>query len=113
MSDKFHLSIYSRRWGHNDSYSIKITDNGWDFTATMTHLSGECDKKGNPFVFKALDHESINYPKELDEYLEHLWYVIKEEGLSREEIQESLNTLADWINLCEKNSPSGIWKSFK
>lgn len=113
MDNEFNFNIYSRRWGHDDYYSIILTDNGWNFSATATHLSGECDKKGNPFLFNTLEHESINYPKELDEYLEHLWYQVKEQGLNQEEIQNALNALAEWISLCEKSSPMGLWASLK
>lgn len=113
MEKEFKFNVYSRRWGHYDHYTIKLNENGWDFSGVSVPLSGECDKAGNPFLFKTLDHDTINYPKDLGEYLEWLWYQATEQGLSQEEIQNALNMLAEWVSLCEKSSPKGIWESYK
>ncbi|URZ16360.1 hypothetical protein [Clostridium felsineum] len=113
MDKEFDFSIYSRRWGHDDDYSLKITDKGWNFLCVSVPMSGECDKAGNPFLINKLENELINYPKDLGEYLEWLWEKVKKENLTDEKIQESLNILAEWINLCEKNSPKGIWETMK
>lgn len=66
----------------------------------------------SPSLFKTLDN-SVNYPKDLGEYLEWLWYQATEQRLKEEEIQDVLNILTEWVSLCEKNSPGGIWKTFK
>ncbi len=111
IGDKFEVQIYSRRWGHVDSYTVIRNEKGW----TISHFGtgGQSDKTGNPYLFKILNHDSINFPEELPGYMEWLWQRAEEDGLTHEEVQDALNELTTWINLCEQNSPRGIWKGFK
>lgn len=112
--DKYRLNIFTRRWGHDDTYTIEFTDTGWIFNGVMIPNSGPCDPKGVPYLYQTLDHDSVNYPEALGEYLEYLWYKINEGELQSSEIQHSLNVLCDWINICEKSSPiEGVWDHFK
>lgn len=106
------LKVYSRRWGHDDTYDIEKTSTGWciGFGAEGT---ADCDKKGNPQLFKCLDHDSVNYPEELGGYLEWLWDESTDKGMDNVEIQEQLNLLGNWISETERNSPKGIWKGYK
>jgi hypothetical protein len=107
----FEIKIYSRRWGHYDTYNVKRTISGWIIGNIA--ISGSCDKTGKPYLFENLNHDLINYPEELPGYFEWLWEKASEEGLSHEKVQESLNILGEWISDCEKKSPKGIWSTFK
>lgn len=111
IDHEFEFNVFSRRWGHDDRYRIKRTANGWQ----INHLGigGPCNRKGEPFLFENLDHDSINYPEELPGYMEWLWDQCSELGLTHDQVQAALNELADWVSLCERNSPRGIWQSFK
>jgi hypothetical protein len=103
------LRVFSRRWGHDDVYEISRTENGWQFAGLSIH--GECDKSGHPFLFKALDHDSINYPADLRGYMEYLWNESADQN--EEWIQERLNELSEWIRTVEKSSPaSEFWKTY-
>jgi len=106
------LKVYSRRWGHEQIIEVEITEKGWNINSPGL-LGGECDSKGNPYLFEHLDHDGINYPEELGGYMDYLWRKAKEENMSDEEIQEHLDELGRWISIVEKNSPGGIWKYFK
>lgn len=105
------LLVFSRRWGRRDAYSVKRTETGW----VVEHMSigGECNKTGEPYLFKNLDHDSINYPADLGEYMEWLWDQVEEQNMSDEGMQEALDVLGDWISIVEENSPGGVWKPFK
>ena len=106
----FDLPVYSRRWGHEESYHLKRTKSGWEFR----HFhSGACDKRGAPLLYDSLDHDSINYPEELGGYLEYLWERAEKDGLSHEQVQEALTVLGRWIITCEQSSPEGIWTHYK
>jgi len=96
--------VYSRRWSHNDSYEIKKTDKGW----FVTHLTikGDCDKQGKPYLMENLDHDCINYPEALGEYLEYVWDKSTEENWTEDKIQEKLNEVSEWTIAVEKSSPS-------
>lgn len=111
IDTKYEIEIYSRRWGHTDRCEITRVKNGWIIKKLM--IGGKSNKRGEPYLKEILDHDSINYPEELPGYLEWLWDQAKEKGLNHTEVQNSLNNLAEWINLCEKNSPEGIWDGYK
>jgi len=111
IDHEFELKIYTRRWGHDDTYHIKRISSGW--IIGNISISGNCDKSGKPFLFENLRHDSINYPEELPEYLEWLWEQAAEQGMGHEQVQDSLNQLGSWIATCEKSSPEGIWEAYK
>lgn len=108
----FHFEIYTRRWGHYDHYKLTRTETGWDFTGNATFNNGLCDPSGKPFLFKTLDHEFVNYPHDLGEYLSYLWQAANDRGLSPEQVQESLTNLSKWIEICESSTPKGIFKGY-
>ncbi len=111
LGTEFSIKIFSRRWNHEDVYKFLRTFNGW----SISNLSGkvQCDKKGYPALYIMLNHDSINYPESLPNYLEWLWDQAQEIGLDYNQVQEELSRLADWINICEKNSPKGIFEDYK
>jgi hypothetical protein len=111
LGKEFEVKIYSRRWGHEDRYRIKRTEAGW----TIRNLArgGPCDKKGYPGFFQALDGDQINYPEELPGYLKWLWDRAAENGLSPDEVQAGLDSLAEWISICEQHSPMGVFSGYK
>ena len=104
------LVVYSRRWAHDDVYTINKTENGW----YVRHLAinGECDKTGSPYLFENLDHDSISYPSDLGICMEYLWDESKDKDESW--LQERLNELSEWIKNVEKSFPSSeFWKQCK
>ncbi|CAM4387981.1 hypothetical protein BAMA_10570 [Bacillus manliponensis] len=111
IGHEFDFKVFSRRWGNEDVYKIKRIESGWH----LSHLSytGDCKKDGSPFLYASFTHDSINYPESLPGYFEWLWEQAQEEGLSYDDVQSSLNQLAEWVNLCEKGSPSGVFRGYK
>ena len=112
IDHEFTFKVFSRRWGHYDTYHIQRTATGWNI-GFRTTARGPCDKDGNPDLYKTLDHDSINYPNALPGYLEWLWEQGAEQGLSHEVVQLALDQLAEWVSLCEKNTPGGIFRGWK
>ena len=108
---EFTFEVYSRRWGGIDVYKVVRIKTGWEFTNMSD--GGKCAKTGRKHLYELLDHDSINYPEELPGYLEYLWEQANTQGLTKEQVQESLNQLAEWVNLCERNSPEGIFNGYK
>lgn len=111
MEEGMKLDVYSRRWGHVDSYTILMTDTGWH--VSHEQIAGRCDKTGSPFLFKNLNQDYINYPAALGKYLEWLWDFSKEESIGEQMIQEALDRLGEWIQITEKASPEGVFTMFK
>lgn len=111
IGSEFTFRVYSRRWGHEDSYTFKRTNEGW----TISHLmiGGPSDKGGRPFLFENLRQDLIQYPAGLDGWLEWLWSKAAEEGLTEEQVQNGLQQLANWVSATERSAPSsGIWEGY-
>lgn len=103
------FKIYSRRFKNMSLYQIEKTDNGWDIN--FIALGGQCNKNGSPFLFEILEHDNINYPKQLGEYLEYLWDVVDSDGMSNKDIQKHLDYLAKWCSEVEFKTPkTKFWK---
>ncbi|MBS5787182.1 MAG: hypothetical protein KIC98_04685 [Clostridioides difficile] len=95
------LPIYSRRWGHVDNYRIKRTIDGWEVSFFTSDKKS--DKDGEGALFKALEHDSIFFPRDGVRYaLKKLWYEAEESGLTIDELQSKLIEIADWISTVEK-----------
>ena len=111
IGDEFKIRVYCRRWGHYDIYTIKRTLDGWEIKFISPFR--KCNKKGEPHLFEMFKNDSINYPADLGGYIEWLWDKAHDCGLTHEEIQKAFDELGEWISICEKNSPTGIWESYK
>lgn len=110
IGEVFSMSVYSRRWGHKDNYELRRIDTGWEISFMSN--AGECLKSGEPVLYEILKHDSINYPANLSKYMEYLWEIAKEEGLSKEQVQSTLDEISEWISMCEINSPSGVFGGY-
>lgn len=102
------ITVFSHRWGHSEDYGFDRIATGWHLTFLTD--SGDCDKTGAPYLFKNLDHDSINYPKDLGGYLEWLWNKADEQSMSDADIQQHLDEIGNWIQQVEMASPvGGVW----
>ncbi|MCB0307749.1 MAG: hypothetical protein KDD48_00135 [Bdellovibrionales bacterium] len=106
LNQTFNLKIYSRRWGHFDSYTCKITNSGWYFS--FHGIGGRCNKKGHPYLFKNFRQDLICYPSDLSYVLEDLWDKVHRDKLNPNQITPKLKKIAKWISETEKNRPK--WK---
>jgi hypothetical protein len=105
------LTIYSRRFGHTDTYRVQKTATGWHVHNIM--IGGHCDSTGAPYLFQNLDHDSINYPAALGGYMNYLWRQAHSNSWTEKQIQPKLNVLGRWISKVELTSPKGIFVGYK
>jgi hypothetical protein len=103
--------VFNRRWGHEDTNIIDITDEGWNIYPAGP-VGGISDTRGNPGLFEILNHDSINYPHDIGNYLNVLWRRAKQDKMSEEQIQMHLNVLAKWVSECEQSTPRGIFSEY-
>lgn len=95
------FSVYSRRWGHYDTYKIERTIDGWNVRHIA--INGSCKKNGEDVLFMNLNHDSIFFPEDgIKHALQVLWNEADETGMSIEELQNKLQQVADWISSIEK-----------
>ena len=107
----FTFRVFSNRWGHDDTYQVQRTEDGWNITHIA--IGGPCDKEGRPFLFENFRQDSVHYPEGLGGWMERLWKQAAEEGLRQAEVQTALQQLADWVSNTEKNVPTGdVWKGY-
>lgn len=109
IGKEFKFKVYTRRWGHYDTYTFKRTLSGWTFNGVATYNSGECSKTGEPHLFKTLEHDSISYPMNVGALMEWVWLKASE-GLDEDQVQRAIDDIAEWISMCERNVPRGIFE---
>lgn len=109
LYQKMKFQIYTNRWGHFDTYQIERSFDGWvfygfGFKQTSPNITN-CNKDGNGALIQALEHDSVNYPKNLPFALEQLWKIADEQEMPIEELNSYILDLADWISNTEKLKP--------
>jgi hypothetical protein len=117
IGHEFRFSAYSRRWKHNEEYSPTRTPEGWSFAnagdVISTGRDARVGRKDGSGLFHFLEHNWVSYPHDLPDYFESLWDQSADRGLTQEEVQAALDQLADWVTVCEKHSPGGIFEGIK
>ncbi|TKI80463.1 hypothetical protein [Bacillus mycoides] len=106
MGNSFEMQIYSRRWGHNDPYTLIRNEEGWR-VSYMTY-DWQSGKDALEVLIPSLRHDSIVYPYNLGDVMMDIWNQAAEDGLSHEEVQGMLNDVAEWINATEKTYPTFV-----
>ena len=96
------FKVYTRRWGHEDRYSIKRTVDGW--YCGYIAINGKCKKNGEGGLFNNLDHDCIFYPKDGVAYaMEKLWEEADDGDIDFDELSKRIQQIADWISAVEKS----------
>ena len=104
IGSEFEVKIYTRRWGHDDTYTFIRTNSGWNINNLS--IGGECNKGGHPSLFQNFRQDNVQHPANFDGWLEYLWEKAASEGLSEEQLQAGLDALANWVSMVEKNTPN-------
>jgi len=92
---RFSITVYSPRWGHDDTYQLDVDDNGW--VVAHQSFNGSCDPDGVPVLYQSFRQDEIIYPGTFTWYMRELWEHAHNGTLSDEEIQRRLNRLAQWL----------------
>ncbi|WP_394189166.1 hypothetical protein [Paenisporosarcina quisquiliarum] len=102
LNKKMVFKVFSRRWGHEDHYSIERRIDGW----YVKHLSinGLSKKDGTGSILDNLNQDSIQYPIDGVKYaFETLWEMADEQEMLVGELEEKLQEIANWISAIEKD----------
>lgn len=106
LGEEFTFTFYTNRWRHDETLKMIRNDNGW--YVSFIGIEGQCDKSGDPYLYKNLKHELVSYPRRLSGYISSIWERAERDGLTKEQVQEMLNRVGEWVSLTEKHSPDGI-----
>lgn len=101
LNKKLKFKVYSERWGNYDVYTIERTINGWNAYFLAQHNKG-VSKDGSDSIIPILEHDSIDYPKELKYCLELLWDSADSDEMTIDELQDKIDELAKWVSEVEK-----------
>lgn len=101
LDKELKFKVFSRRWGHDDIYTVERRTDGW--YASHIAESGTSEKDGTGALLKNLKHDLISFPEEGIKYaLNQLWNMADEREMSVDELQIKLQEIADWISEVEK-----------
>lgn len=101
LNHKFVFSVFTRRYDTYDSYRIQRTVDGW--FAGHISINGPCEKDGTGALTANLEHDNVFYPEDGVKYaMSELWEQAEEGELTKEQLQERLQQIADWISAVER-----------
>ena len=93
--------VFSKRWGHKDSYIVKRTIKGWD-CIFFNEYSG--DKTGK-VILDCMKHDYISYPSTLEYLFEELWEIADREEMTEQSLQKEIDKISKWVIQTEENKP--------
>jgi len=104
LHKKIDFKIYTRRWGHDDFYSIERTKDGWKvygFSVFGTNKGAE------DLIRHILEHDNVIYPYNLGDIFESLWEKA-DEDMDFDTLKRCIINLFEWISSIEYNTPKCI-----
>lgn len=102
LNKKMSFDVYTRRWGHIDTYAVERTVDGWK--CGHISINGKCKKDGEGSLFSNLEHDGVFFPKEGVAYaMQRLWEDADDGKIDFDELSERLQQVADWISTVEKS----------
>ncbi|MBF0707712.1 hypothetical protein IQ283_14035 [Alkalihalobacillus hwajinpoensis] len=104
IGDSFNFRIFTNRWGHKDSYIIIRNEEGWKVSFNAYDEQG--DKSADPAINKVMTHDSVNFPRTINDYFYGLWVNAKNEGMNHSQVQDALDVIAEWVSECEEKAPT-------
>lgn len=124
MSDQssFEIRIYSPRWGHEDTYKIKLDRQQMRIDGVMKHAvcswvedrdpkwSGHNEGVGNPLE-NILENDSIYPPTVFVRAIEYAWTEWRDGNLNDQQVQDELQKLCEWVNEVSRSKPkTSFWQ---
>lgn len=104
IGDSFKFRIYTNRWGHKDSYTLIRNEEGWKVAFNAYDEQG--DKSADPAINKVLTHDSVNFPRTINDYFHGLWINARDNGMDHNQVQDALDVIAEWVSECEEKAPT-------
>lgn len=105
LGDDFTFTIYTKRWGHQETIKLKRVEEGWYVKA---HLYEGTDKISESMetLYKILEHDSVSYPSNLDSYFFSVWTLAQTKD--HDTVQEMIDRIAEWVTEMEQKAPEDI-----
>jgi len=104
LNKKIDFKIYTRRWGHEDFYSIERTKDGWKVYGFSIFNT---NKKAQDLIKQILEHDGVIYPYNLENIFEDLWEKA-DEDMDFNSLKRCIINLFEWVSNIEYNTPKCI-----
>lgn len=101
LNKKLEFKVYSRRWGHDDTYNVERTTEGWNCTFFTKYEGG----KNGEAILNSMVHDGISYPISLEYDFKTLWDLADDSEMSLNELQSKISEIAKWISEVEEKKP--------
>lgn len=100
LNQELTFSVYTSRWGHRDLYRVQRTIEGWHIN--FISINGDSNRDGEGSLFANLNQDNVLYSEgDIKEAMQYLWNLADQQEMSTKELQEKLQSIADWISEIE------------
>jgi len=112
------LQIFSPRWGHEDTYELKLGRNALVITrgarsAICTWRDNRDPEWSGESVMHILRNDSIYSPAILQDLIEHAWLSWRNGELNSSAVDSELQAVANWLNEVSKAKPNtDFWRRY-
>jgi hypothetical protein len=117
----FTVSVFSPRWGHDDIYTIRLSEEKMEIASVPKSAicskkeNGDCiwsgynERTGNPLV-RIFQNDSVYPPSVFISAMESAWAAWLNNRLDDIQAEEELKELFEWLNVVSKSKPrSDFW----
>ncbi|HEY0662939.1 MAG TPA: hypothetical protein VGD21_16635 [Lysobacter sp.] len=104
----FQFTYYTRRWNAPVTLKFVKTEAGWHISHVA--INGDAKPDGSPFLEANLNQDYVDYPKRLDNFVEHVWKQLHAGEIDSVRAQTMLDELGAWVSRCEQSQPE--WKGW-
>jgi hypothetical protein len=118
MSTVVELEIFSPRWGHEDTYTVNLTQDFMEISMGVRKCKATYDDCTDPIwtgelIDKIMGNDSIYPPVITQDLFEYAWKSWRNGDLNDQEVTKELTMVAVWINTVTKAKPqSNFWQGY-
>ena len=118
MSIIVDLEIYSPRWGHDDTYSVRLEMDSMEISMNARKAKAKWIERLDPEwsgdqIENIMRNDRIYPPGNIRNLFEHVWEEWRSEEITDEEAEAELKELANWLNTITRSKPdTEFWNQY-
>jgi len=105
---KFELVVPSILRDKDDNYYMEFNNDGWFIKHIV--INGQCDVKGEPYLYRNFTQDSLSYPYNLGDQFEFIWHSYDQKLITSEEVEARFLQITKWLRAVNENRPSDFDK---
>lgn len=118
MDTTIELNIFSPRWGHEDLYTVELSQDCMKISMQAKKAKATWCEESDPkwtgeSLEKIMNNDNIYPPAITKDLFERAWKAWRNGDLNAQDVAEELRHLANWINIITKSKPaSEFWSKY-